>query len=172
MTSKRDGGAGVIDHTVTGSFASRMAEAHLGRAAENIAAGGKTSMEASRLWQCTARPSGLAYDQVSRLPPASFVHTTSAGARSVRRQRVQITPDSLRACSSHVAAGTPDRIAGAVVNDAKPVGGLMIAPGRFAFRSRGSRMFAASHLAARMSDDMPTSGLLETHNADFSFVAP
>ena len=33
-------------------------------------------------------------------------------------------------------------------------------------------MFAASHLAARMSDDMPTSGLLETHNADFSFVAP
>jgi hypothetical protein len=75
----------VIDHTVTGSLASRMAEAHLGRAAENIAAGSKTSTEASQLWQCTARPSGLSYDQVSRLPPASFVHTASAGARSVRR---------------------------------------------------------------------------------------
>jgi hypothetical protein len=48
----------------------------------------------------------------------------------------------------------------------------MIAPARFAFRSRGSRMFAESHLVARMSDDMPTSGLLETHSADFSLVAP
>jgi uncharacterized protein YkwD len=43
--------AGVMDHNVAGSFTSRMAEAHLGRAAENIAAGSKTWAETFRLWQ-------------------------------------------------------------------------------------------------------------------------
>jgi uncharacterized protein YkwD len=43
--------AGMMDHNVAGSFTSRMAEAHLGRAAENIAAGSKTWTETFRLWQ-------------------------------------------------------------------------------------------------------------------------
>jgi uncharacterized protein YkwD len=43
--------AGVMGHDVAGSFASRMAEARLGRAAENIAAGSKTWAETFRLWQ-------------------------------------------------------------------------------------------------------------------------
>jgi uncharacterized protein YkwD len=43
--------AGIMDHNVAGSFASRMADAHLGRAAENIAAGSKTWAETFRLWQ-------------------------------------------------------------------------------------------------------------------------
>jgi hypothetical protein len=34
--------AGIMDHNVAGSFASRVSEAHLGVAAENIAAGTKT----------------------------------------------------------------------------------------------------------------------------------
>jgi uncharacterized protein YkwD len=43
--------AGIMDHNVAGSFTSRMAESHLGRAAENIAAGSKTWAETFRLWQ-------------------------------------------------------------------------------------------------------------------------
>jgi uncharacterized protein YkwD len=43
--------AGVMDHNVAGSFGSRMAETHLGRAAENIAAGSKTWTETLRLWE-------------------------------------------------------------------------------------------------------------------------
>jgi hypothetical protein len=34
--------SGIMDHNVVGSFTSRMSEAHLGMAAENIAAGTKT----------------------------------------------------------------------------------------------------------------------------------
>ena len=47
--------AGVTDHNVEGSFTSRIAEAHLGRAAENIAAGSKTWAETFRLWQNSPR---------------------------------------------------------------------------------------------------------------------
>jgi uncharacterized protein YkwD len=43
--------AGIMDHNVAGSFTARMAEAHLGRAAENIAAGSKSWSETFRLWQ-------------------------------------------------------------------------------------------------------------------------
>jgi uncharacterized protein YkwD len=43
--------AGIMDHNVAGSFASRIAAAHTGRAAENIAAGTKTWAETLRAWQ-------------------------------------------------------------------------------------------------------------------------
>jgi uncharacterized protein YkwD len=43
--------AGVMDHNVAGSFGSRIAPAHTGRAAENIAAGTKTWAETLRAWQ-------------------------------------------------------------------------------------------------------------------------
>jgi uncharacterized protein YkwD len=43
--------SGIIDHNVAGSFASRVSEAHLGVAAENIAAGTKTWAETLRVWQ-------------------------------------------------------------------------------------------------------------------------
>jgi uncharacterized protein YkwD len=43
--------SGVMDHSVAGSFASRVAGAHPRRAAENIAAGTKTWTETFRMWQ-------------------------------------------------------------------------------------------------------------------------
>jgi uncharacterized protein YkwD len=43
--------AGVMDHNVAGSFGSRIAPAHTGRAAENIAAGTKTWAETLHAWQ-------------------------------------------------------------------------------------------------------------------------
>jgi uncharacterized protein YkwD len=43
--------SGIMDHNVAGSFASRIAPAHTGRAAENIAAGTKTWAETLRAWQ-------------------------------------------------------------------------------------------------------------------------
>ncbi len=43
--------SGIMDHNVAGSFASRIAPAHTGRAAENIAAGTKTWAETFRAWQ-------------------------------------------------------------------------------------------------------------------------
>jgi uncharacterized protein YkwD len=43
--------SGVMDHSVAGSFASRVAGAHPRRAAENIAAGTKTLSETFRMWQ-------------------------------------------------------------------------------------------------------------------------
>jgi uncharacterized protein YkwD len=43
--------SGVMDHNVARSFASRVSGAHLGMAAENIAAGTKTWAETLRLWQ-------------------------------------------------------------------------------------------------------------------------
>ena len=43
--------SGIMDHSVAGSFASRIAPAHTGRAAENIAAGTKTWAETFRAWQ-------------------------------------------------------------------------------------------------------------------------
>jgi uncharacterized protein YkwD len=43
--------AGIMDHNVAGSFGSRIAGAHTGRAAENIAAGTKTWAETLRAWQ-------------------------------------------------------------------------------------------------------------------------
>jgi len=43
--------AGIMDHNVAGSFGSRIASAHTGRAAENIAAGTKTWAETLRAWQ-------------------------------------------------------------------------------------------------------------------------
>jgi len=42
---------GIMDHSVAGSFSSRMAGAHAGMAAENIAAGTKTWEETFRAWQ-------------------------------------------------------------------------------------------------------------------------
>jgi len=43
--------SGIMDHNVAGSFASRVSGAHLGVAAENIAAGTKTWTETLRVWQ-------------------------------------------------------------------------------------------------------------------------
>src|SRR5580704_18746238 len=42
---------GIMDHSVAGSFASRISGAHTGAAAENIAAGTKTWAETFRAWQ-------------------------------------------------------------------------------------------------------------------------
>ena len=41
----------ILDHSLAGSFASRISDGHLGMAAENIAAGTKTWPETFRLWQ-------------------------------------------------------------------------------------------------------------------------
>jgi uncharacterized protein YkwD len=43
--------SGIMDHSVAGSFASRVAGVHPRRAAENIAAGTKTWTETFRAWQ-------------------------------------------------------------------------------------------------------------------------
>src|SRR5437588_12973470 len=43
--------SGIIDHSVAGSFSSRISGAHTGGAAENIEAGTKTWTEAFRSWQ-------------------------------------------------------------------------------------------------------------------------
>jgi len=43
--------SGIMDHNVAGSFASRVSGAHLGMAAENIAAGTKTWAETFHMWQ-------------------------------------------------------------------------------------------------------------------------
>ncbi len=43
--------SGTMDHSVAGSFSSRMSGAHVGAAAENIAAGTKTWAETFRAWQ-------------------------------------------------------------------------------------------------------------------------
>src|SRR5580704_3173902 len=43
--------SGIMDHNVAGPFASRISEAHLGMASENIAAGTKTWAETFRIWQ-------------------------------------------------------------------------------------------------------------------------
>jgi uncharacterized protein YkwD len=43
--------SGVMDHSVAGSFGSRVSGAHTGMAAENIAAGTKTWAETFRVWQ-------------------------------------------------------------------------------------------------------------------------
>jgi uncharacterized protein YkwD len=43
--------SGIMDHSVAGSFASRMSGARMGMAAENIAAGNSTWAETLRSWQ-------------------------------------------------------------------------------------------------------------------------
>src|SRR5262245_23431101 len=43
--------SGIMDHSVAGSFSSRMSGARMGMAAENIAAGTKTWAETFRMWQ-------------------------------------------------------------------------------------------------------------------------
>jgi hypothetical protein len=43
--------SGIMDHSVAGSFASRIAGAHTSMAAENIAAGTKNWAETFRMWQ-------------------------------------------------------------------------------------------------------------------------
>jgi hypothetical protein len=43
--------SGIMDHSVAGSFASRISGAHTGMAAENIAAGTKTWSDTFRVWQ-------------------------------------------------------------------------------------------------------------------------
>ncbi len=43
--------SGIMDHSVAGSFASRISGARTGMAAENIAAGTKTWAETFRMWQ-------------------------------------------------------------------------------------------------------------------------
>ena len=43
--------SGIMDHSVAGSFASRMSGVRTGMAAENIAAGTKTWAETFRMWQ-------------------------------------------------------------------------------------------------------------------------
>jgi uncharacterized protein YkwD len=43
--------SGIMDHSVAGSFASRISGVHTGAAAENIAAGTKTWSETLRMWE-------------------------------------------------------------------------------------------------------------------------
>jgi uncharacterized protein YkwD len=43
--------SGIMDHSVAGSFRSRISGARMGMAAENIAAGSKTWAETFRMWQ-------------------------------------------------------------------------------------------------------------------------
>jgi hypothetical protein len=43
--------SGIMDHSVSGSFASRISGAHTGAAAENIAAGTKTWSDTLRMWE-------------------------------------------------------------------------------------------------------------------------
>ena len=43
--------SGIMDHSVAGSFSSRIAGAHIGTAGENIAAGDKSWAETLRSWQ-------------------------------------------------------------------------------------------------------------------------
>jgi uncharacterized protein YkwD len=43
--------SGIMDHSVAGSFSSRISGLHLGIAAENIATGSKTWPETFRMWQ-------------------------------------------------------------------------------------------------------------------------
>jgi hypothetical protein len=43
--------SGIMDHSVAGSFASRISGAHTGAAAENIAAGTKTWSDTLRMWE-------------------------------------------------------------------------------------------------------------------------
>src|SRR5437773_5187175 len=43
--------SGVMDHSVAGSFSSRISAVNANRAAENIAAGTKTWAETFRMWQ-------------------------------------------------------------------------------------------------------------------------
>ncbi|MFL6795828.1 MAG: CAP domain-containing protein [Xanthobacteraceae bacterium] len=43
--------SGIMDHSVAGSFSSRMSGAHVGLAAENIAAGTKTWADTLRMWK-------------------------------------------------------------------------------------------------------------------------
>ena len=43
--------SGLLDHSLARSFAPRIADGHLGMAAENIAAGTNTWAETFRLWQ-------------------------------------------------------------------------------------------------------------------------
>jgi hypothetical protein len=43
--------SGIIDHSVAGSFASRISGVHTGMAAENIAAGTKTWTDTLRMWE-------------------------------------------------------------------------------------------------------------------------
>ena len=45
--------SGNMDHSVAGSFASRISGVHTSRAAENIAAGTHTSAETFRMWQAS-----------------------------------------------------------------------------------------------------------------------
>jgi hypothetical protein len=45
--------SGIMDHSVAGSFASRISGARTGMAAENIAAGTKTWAETFRMWQAS-----------------------------------------------------------------------------------------------------------------------
>jgi hypothetical protein len=42
---------GIMDHSVAGSFASRISGVHTGMAAENIAAGSKTWADTMRMWE-------------------------------------------------------------------------------------------------------------------------
>src|SRR5262245_57478692 len=46
--------SGIMDHSVAGSFSSRMSGARTGMAAENIAAGTKTWAETFRMWQTSS----------------------------------------------------------------------------------------------------------------------
>src|SRR6266576_5668293 len=48
--------SGIMDHSVAGSFASRMSGARTGMAAENIAAGTSTWAEPFRKWQTSRGP--------------------------------------------------------------------------------------------------------------------
>ena len=60
--------SGIMDHNLAGSFASRVSGAHLGMAAENIAAGTKTWAETFRMWQ-----NSPGHNANLLLPPADSV---------------------------------------------------------------------------------------------------
>src|SRR5262249_24865788 len=67
--------SGIMDHSVAGSFSSRISSANANRAAENIAAGTKTWADTFRMWQNSPGPS-------ANLPPAPADSLRLAVARN------------------------------------------------------------------------------------------
>ena len=70
---------GIMDHSVAGSFSSRIAGARTGAAAENIAVGSKTWAETFRMWQkspghnanlCNPRPTASGSPSCATSRPA------------------------------------------------------------------------------------------------------
>jgi hypothetical protein len=109
--------SGIMDHNVVGSFTSRMSEAHLGMAAENIAAGTKTWAETFRLWQTSpghnanllqpqADSVGVAVVHNDQTHYKTFWAMVIAEKSAKRKDRKVVTEDGTRA--NGVTSGTTE----------------------------------------------------------------